>query len=148
MDLAAYARGSLAWRDILFWRLCPVHSALSPQSLGHIKEKFPPVKGFRTVPHLRSDSHKWAVDSRHINASKEVSIHVVDPSKVVDISSVGKEVLWHVWEEVSINNRSEGECVNHGNCSKRQNLSALEAEQRQKRDLAYPKAQGTVESTG
>lgn len=96
---------------------------------GIIKDKVPFSKGFKKVLFLRSDFHQWAVDSRHIDASKEVSIHVVDPSDVVNVSSVGKEFLWYVWEEVSINDRRDGKCMNQGTCSRRQNQNVLGAQQ-------------------
>lgn len=60
-----------------------------------------------------------------------MSIHVIDPSNVVDVSSIGKEVLWHVREEVSINNRSDGECMNQGTCSRRQSQNLLGVRKKQ-----------------
>lgn len=108
---------------------CPLRSK-ALEFGGYVKDRVPPVKGFKSILHLRSDFHQWAIDSRQINASEDVSIHVIDPTNVVNVSSVGKEVLWHVWEEVSIDDRSEGKCVNQGSCSRRQKRSLLGAEKR------------------
>lgn len=87
---------------------------------GYLKGEVAAAEGSKSILYSRSDFHQGPVDGRDVDASKEVPIHVIDPSKVVNVSSVGKEVLWHVWQEVSINDRREGKGVHQGRCSGRQ----------------------------
>lgn len=91
---------------------------------GHRRPSPPSGDRPGPAPPLLRDSLLVLVDGRHIDGGKDVAVHVVGASDVVDVGRVGEQVDRVVGDEVSIDDRDEAQVVQHGVCVGEQQVLA------------------------
>lgn len=86
----------------------------------------PPPRGADPLPELPSapalgpalsllrDGLLVLLDGRHVDAGKEVAVHVIGASDVVDVGRVGVQVDGVIGDEVSIDDRHEAQILQYG----------------------------------
>lgn len=66
------------------------------------------------VAHLHRGGHQCVVDRGDVKGGKDVAIHVVDSSDVVNVSSIPEKGFRLIGEEVTIDDRGESQIVYNG----------------------------------
>lgn len=72
------------------------------------------LSGASALPCSLCDILFGLIDGWHVNSGKEVAVHVVSASQVVNVSSIGIQIDGVIRDEVSIDNRGEAQVIPNG----------------------------------